>query len=127
MAEGVQYESGRPLSEALAGESFFFNDPSTPDIYTLSLHDALPIFARLEDACEAAGRDPATIDRVVVTGPELDPGLDSEQAFAETSGRYAEAGVTDLVVHWPRPSEDRKSTRLNSSHVKISYAVFCLK
>jgi hypothetical protein len=61
--------------------------------------------ARLEDACTAVGRDPATIDRLVLTGPELDPGLVSKDAFADTASRYAEAGVTDVVVHWPRPSE----------------------
>jgi alkanesulfonate monooxygenase SsuD/methylene tetrahydromethanopterin reductase-like flavin-dependent oxidoreductase (luciferase family) len=60
---------------------------------------------RLEDACAAAGRDPTTIDRLVLTGPELAAGLESGDAFADTIGRYAEAGVTDLVVHWPRPSE----------------------
>src|SRR5215469_17320889 len=68
---------------------FFFNDTATTEIYTLSLHDALPIFG--VDGCF----DPA--------------------AFAEKGGE--EAGLT----------EDRKSTRLNSSHVEISYAVFCLK
>jgi alkanesulfonate monooxygenase SsuD/methylene tetrahydromethanopterin reductase-like flavin-dependent oxidoreductase (luciferase family) len=60
---------------------------------------------RLEEACGAAGRDPATIDRVVLTGPQLDQGLSSEEAFRELAGRYAEVGVTDLVVHWPRSSE----------------------
>ena len=60
---------------------------------------------RLEDACATAGRDPSTIDRLVLTGPELDPGLASEEAFAETLGRFADVGITDVVVHWPRPSE----------------------
>src|SRR6266487_5479741 len=65
---------------------FFFNDTATTEIYTLSLHDALPI--------SRCGLSPAS---------------------------------------WPRPcprwpaSRDRKSTRLNSSHPSISYAVFCLK
>jgi hypothetical protein len=40
----------------------------------------------------------------VLTGPALDPGLDSVEHFDETSARYAAAGVTDPVVHWPRPS-----------------------
>jgi alkanesulfonate monooxygenase SsuD/methylene tetrahydromethanopterin reductase-like flavin-dependent oxidoreductase (luciferase family) len=60
---------------------------------------------RLEDACVAAGRDPSTIDRLVLTGPELDPGIESEDAFADTVGLYAELGITDLVLHWPRSSE----------------------
>lgn len=59
----------------------------------------------LDEACEAEGRDPAEIDTLVLTGLQLDPGLDSPDAFAETKAAYAEAGVTDLVVHWPRPSE----------------------
>ena len=57
---------------------------------------------RLDQTCAAAGRDPASIDRLVLTGPRLDAGLTSLDAFDEVSGRYAEAGVTDFVVHWPR-------------------------
>lgn len=60
---------------------------------------------RLEGACEAAGRDPATIDRYVITGPLLDPGLTSPERFRDMLGRYAEAGITDVVVHWPRPTD----------------------
>ena len=60
---------------------------------------------RLEAACEAAGRDPATIDRIVLTGGELDPGLSSEEAFRDLAGRYAEVGVSELVVPWPRSTE----------------------
>src|SRR6266513_2114594 len=73
--------------------SFFFNDPATPGIYTLSLHDALPI----SDELEHLGEDPRPADAV-------------DEA----------AAVLDL-------DRDRESTRLNSSHVSISYAVFCLK
>src|SRR5436190_7548160 len=76
---------------------FFFNDPATTEIYTLSLHDALPIFAA----------------RAGATGPiplSLERGGD----------------VVDLAVQ-PGETVDRKSTRLNSSHTVISYAVFCLK
>ncbi len=57
---------------------------------------------RLDEACLAVGRDPASIDRLVLTGPRLDAGLTSVDAFDEMAGRYAEIGVTDLVVHWPR-------------------------
>jgi alkanesulfonate monooxygenase SsuD/methylene tetrahydromethanopterin reductase-like flavin-dependent oxidoreductase (luciferase family) len=60
---------------------------------------------RLEDACVAIGRDPVTIDRLLLTGPVVAPGLDSEASFADTIGRYEDVGITDLVVHWPRPSE----------------------
>ena len=59
--------------------------------------------ARLADACVAIGRDPRSVDRLVLTGTLLDPGLDSESSFADACARYGEAGVTDLVVPWPRP------------------------
>src|SRR6478735_10600868 len=64
---------------------FFFNDTATTEIYTLSLHDALPI-------CPGCSPPPCTAWR-----------------------------------RGTRPCADRKSTRLNSSHLVISYAVFCLK
>lgn len=59
--------------------------------------------AALDDACATAGRDPGSLARLVLTGPRLDPGLSSPDAFEDVVGRYGEAGVTDLVVHWPRP------------------------
>jgi alkanesulfonate monooxygenase SsuD/methylene tetrahydromethanopterin reductase-like flavin-dependent oxidoreductase (luciferase family) len=61
--------------------------------------------ARLDEACAAEGRDPATLGRLVVTGPVLDGGLRSPEAFAEVREAYAAVGVTDLVVHWPRRQE----------------------
>src|SRR5439155_26823238 len=74
---------------------FFFNDTATTEIYTLSLHDALPILRRL------------------------------------AGGRPAAAGISFGLAMLTRSLAalplDRKSTRLNSSHVAISYAVFCLK
>jgi alkanesulfonate monooxygenase SsuD/methylene tetrahydromethanopterin reductase-like flavin-dependent oxidoreductase (luciferase family) len=60
---------------------------------------------RLEQACAEIGRDPATIDRLVLTGPSLGAGLGSRAEFEELKGVYAGAGVTDVVVHWPRPAE----------------------
>lgn len=60
---------------------------------------------RLDEACVEARRDPRSLRRLVVTGPRLDSGLASGEAFHDTIGRYAEAGVTDLVVHWPRAKE----------------------
>lgn len=59
---------------------------------------------RLERACVLEGRDPRTLNRMVLTGVPLDSGLHSVEAFADTAARYAEVGVTDLVVHWPRPT-----------------------
>ena len=59
----------------------------------------------LELACADAGRDPSTIGRLVVLGGVLDACVDSPETFADAVGRYAAAGVTDLVLHWPRPEE----------------------
>src|SRR3712207_8694885 len=83
---------------------FFFNDTATTEIYTLSLHDALPICGR---GPRPRGRRPRT-RRAGETGPAV-------------TGRPKPARRA------PRAPQDRKSTRLNSSHANISYAVFCLK
>jgi alkanesulfonate monooxygenase SsuD/methylene tetrahydromethanopterin reductase-like flavin-dependent oxidoreductase (luciferase family) len=61
--------------------------------------------AALDEACARAGRAPGELARLVVTGPQLDPGLESAASFTDTLGRYEEVGVSDFVVHWPRPSE----------------------
>src|SRR5256885_8700684 len=84
---------------------FFFNDTATTEIYTLSLHDALPI-------CLEAGHR-AVVDQL----PELRlrERLDRLRDARHQLPRHAAAVL------------DRKSTRLNSSHLVISYAVFCLK
>src|SRR5690349_23938517 len=74
---------------------FFFNDTATTEIYTLSLHDALPICL----ACRIA-----------------DARQDVQRPHSRDGCAPKDAGAID-----------RKSTRLNSSHVEISYAVFCLK
>src|SRR5258708_29680699 len=81
---------------------FFFNDTATTEIYTLSLHDALPISARPGDGGESA--------------------LDDRLLRLERASR-ARAHRPARALH----RGDRKSTRLNSSHQIISYAVFCLK
>src|SRR3712207_9442259 len=88
---------------------FFFNDTATTEIYTLSLHDALPIFSGYEDQLHKR---------------------DSQPLRAGGGGRLGGG-----YRHRPRRAHraalsvrgDRKSTRLNSSHANISYAVFCLK
>src|SRR5260221_12138313 len=88
---------------------FFFNDTATTEIYTLSLHDALPIFlARV-------ARIPRVDARLAAIPP---PG--PRQARAPP---LCEDRLPGPEGHPP----DRKSTRLNSSHTVISYAVFCLK
>jgi alkanesulfonate monooxygenase SsuD/methylene tetrahydromethanopterin reductase-like flavin-dependent oxidoreductase (luciferase family) len=59
---------------------------------------------RLEAACRDEGRDPSTIDRIVLTGLRLADGLDAPDRFPALVEAYAAVGVTDLVVHWPRPA-----------------------
>src|SRR5436309_5406415 len=76
-----------------------FSSPATTEIYTLSLHDALPISNTVGDE-------------------------DFQPLLAQ---RWEWDGPLTLVFHIDPRARDRKSTRLNSSHVKISYADFCLK
>src|SRR5438309_8653796 len=83
---------------------FFFKDPATTEIYTLSLHDALPISCPVWSTVATVG---SLLDQTNVTF-----GI-----FCESPG----ATICQAVAL------DRKSTRLNSSHSSISYAVFCLK
>src|SRR3712207_8588019 len=91
---------------------FFFNDTATTEIYTLSLHDALPI-SRLRASRPASGRGP---------GRRSPRGRSpSRGERGRTGSRRGRSRSDDLRVR------DRKSTRLNSSHANISYAVFCLK
>src|SRR5205807_8427458 len=93
---------------------FFFTTPASTKIYTLSLHDALPIFRRwLVDDREIAA------ELLFIHAVETLDFLLLAQAFA-VGGDFAAADV-DIA------RRDRKSTRLNSSHLVISYAVFCLK
>src|SRR5436190_14489552 len=84
---------------ALTTSSFLFNDTPTTEIYTLSLHDALPI------------------------------GVEHQQHLAHAGhALHTRARGEEIIERLPRAdAEDRKSTRLNSSHTVISYAVFCLK
>lgn len=63
------------------------------------------LLAKLDEACERAGRDPRTLDRLILTGFGPDRPMASVGAFEDSRGRYAELGFTDLVVHYPRPQE----------------------
>lgn len=58
---------------------------------------------RLAEACALEGRDPAELRRLMLTGFTGEQPLESVEAFRDLAGRYAEAGITDLVLHWPRP------------------------
>src|SRR5690606_42031114 len=88
--------------------SLFVYATAATHLHTLSLHDALPI---LPERGRTAGRGP--------------PGADRRHPRAAPGGAAAERHQSRR--HEPQRARDRKSTRLNSSHVKISYAVFCLK
>src|SRR2546421_3439265 len=92
--------SNRPQCSRLS-VLFFFNDTATTEIYTLSLHDALPI-----------------------SGPAHRPPQDRDRHRAADQLSRPPPQTRSCRRHGP---EDRKSTRLNSSHDQISYAVFCLK
>ncbi len=60
---------------------------------------------KLDKICYEVGRDPASLRRLVLFGPSLHIDSESEQAFSDAAGRYAEIGITDLVVHYPRQCE----------------------
>src|SRR3712207_8735872 len=92
------------------GLLFFFNDTPSPEIYPLTLHDALRIYERREEA-----------------GDEDDQ---NHEVAGEPRAEHDEGHVDERREEDDRRhggERDRKSTRLNSSHANISYAVFCLK
>src|SRR5258707_10826868 len=84
---------------------FFFNDTATTEIYTLSLHDALPI----SWACANSSQPTSSFKRFFI--------LKSRDCRCHRC----------ILTLCRKATQDRKSTRLNSSHANISYAVFCLK
>src|SRR5256885_6191506 len=86
---------------------FFFNDTATTEIYTLSLHDALPICRCKRDDCRESCK--------------------GSESHNQCDVNVTVAGLTDSAIFRLAGRSDRKSTRLNSSHLVISYAVFCLK
>src|SRR5205814_9268076 len=99
----------------------FFHDPATPDLYTLSLHDALPISPAAGDLDQAYHS---------MYNLEFSAAMQQLQRWerdhpADPLGPVSEA-ASYLFSELNRLG-DRKSTRLNSSHLGISYAVFCLK
>src|SRR5690606_41977894 len=96
----------------------FLHPPATAAIYTLSLHDALPIFAL--DGFEHRFGD------VAWQHDQRAGAIRGEEQAHRHAVRVRDRHHADDAVAAPA-RQDRKSTRLNSSHVKISYAVFCLK
>src|SRR5947209_19253064 len=98
--------SSMHICSSSAPRYFFLNAPAPPDLYTLSLHDALPIspVARRATALAAGIHVPQAAQRT---------------SFSDDARVVGEARALRRL--------DRKSTRLNSSHANISYAVFCLQ
>src|SRR2546427_8794683 len=92
---------------------FFFNDTATTEIYTLSLHDALPICPSLR------------IGSVLLKCHKRKKTRKTDLRWGESMKRPA--FLARVLARVPDERGDRKSTRLNSSHSQISYAVFCLK
>src|SRR5260221_11115605 len=106
------------MRQSLILTFFFFNDTATTEIYTLSLHDALPISKLI------ASRNDSSVGSTRTRSYTVN--------FTPAASR--ELRTTFPVVSFPTTGSittsaflDRKSTRLNSSHTVISYAVFCLK
>src|SRR5690625_5833919 len=103
---------------------FFFPAPAPSSIYTLSLHDALPI-----SGSDPAERDHDQSDQDEQHRPAPRPlGLQDQEGATEEDPDRQCGGHQESQQTQDRSGQgDRKSTRLNSSHVAISYAVFCLK
>src|SRR5688572_31844472 len=91
---------------------FFFTDTATSEIYTLSLHDALPILMRVEHPV-ITDEELARLENIAL------PDFRARKLSCLFKASERGAGLRSAL-------EDRKSTRLNSSHSQISYAVFCL-
>src|SRR5437899_10469446 len=103
----------------------FFTAPPTTEIYTLSLHDALPICARpVKNPAHSTDKPPTEPGRRWLRGGLAPQVLQSPHPLLGLLAEAAQDGGYQSLHDCHR---DRKSTRLNSSHLGISYAVFCLK
>src|SRR2546422_4636734 len=106
---------------------FFFNDPPPTEIYTLSLHDALPI---CESSIKRVVPRRSRACRANCASGWLEPASERNPvSSASVRVRYCAAATRYASIPWSLAPAvgDRKSTRLNSSHGYISYAVFCLQ
>src|SRR5690606_41303528 len=103
----------------------FSTHPPTTEIYTLSLHDALPIYL----GAMLGGQLPGAAQRGAAEGGGhiASRSRKSPSVRRNSDASVAVFGSVRLISASTTLKPDRKSTRLNSSHVKISYAVFCLK
>src|SRR5206468_10585176 len=105
--------------------SFFFTHTATTEIYTLSLHDALPICGFACWALTRAGTASAASMATIVSGRFMGSPFSSPIETTVARPPFHEKAL--MQGEDPQCGRDRKSTRLNSSHDQISYAVFCLK
>src|SRR5256885_8130835 len=106
---------------------FFFNDTPPTEIYPLSLHDAFPILSRrvcTEPSTKLAATSSAMLGVAVRT---ISANTSATAAATRSSTHIIRRRLGHRSVSTPAIGPDRKSTRLNSSHLVISYAVFCLK
>src|SRR2546427_12346478 len=106
---------------------FFFNDTATTEIYTLSLHDALPISSRRRHPqYSIRATERGQLRRMQQEAARSRRATVGRRRYndAEQDGIVAAPSRDEAVVLVPHERADRKSTRLNSSHSQISYAVF---
>src|SRR5690606_40119071 len=98
-----------------------------PSSYTLSLHDALPIFPRLQ-VVDRLDVDLCAVGKLLLSQAQFAAAVDHQPCDSRSVVAHDPHHAGNIREHLPPlTNRDRKSTRLNSSHVKISYAVFCLK
>src|SRR2546430_10876864 len=128
------------LQRPLLSNLFFFNDTATTEIYTLSLHDALPILLISVSRIVFISVGPARPKMPFIKSEKRRQGKKcADTDFQKIVAQYGTTEVLDpggtafsdptlisLASGFETATKDRKSTRLNSSHSQISYAVFCL-
>lgn len=99
----------RGLRLAAEYGSYWVTTGEANRLVSAAYEQALPILRQqveaLEKVCAEVGRDPATLARLLICGPSVGGVLESPAAFADAVGRFAEVGITDVVVQWPRPDE----------------------
>src|SRR5947209_12571259 len=114
------------MSPKLVAGCFFFNATAPTEFYTLSLHDALPIWYARRALAELP------CDKLALYNLSCSLHVQGRKQEAQEVEKQLAQVMKDLAIVarvWDRlgKDSDRKSTRLNSSHANISYAVFCLK
>ena len=100
----IAAEGPRGMRLAAALGQGWIGNPDSPDLPGFDLLTTQ--LAKLEAICAQHGRDYPSMPKLLVTGFTADPWLTSVEAFRDLRGRYFEAGITDLALHWPRPASD---------------------